>query len=329
MKHFANGFLATAAVVAGMLAGVPDPARAQAAFPSKPITMLIPFAAGGSTDITARALAAAAEKTLGQPVVVVNRPGATGAVALSELAKAAPDGHTIAAINEIAVAIAPHMQKVTFDPMKAFTPIMNYGVYTTFIAVSAESPFKTLKDLIDYAKANPKIVTVGVPGIGASAHLGMSRLAAENKMEITFVPFPGGAPATAALLGRHVSVASASGEVLPHVKAGRLRVLAMFEDSKLKDFPEMQTVRELGYAWSLNSWVGLGGPAGMDTATTTKLFDAFRRAMDSAEFKSTMNNFQMLTITDDPKKAADAYRRSYDDMGKIIKDLGIGLHAKP
>ncbi len=304
-------------------------AQAQADFPNKPITLLIPFAAGGSTDVSARALAAVAEKSLGKPIVVVNRPGATGALALSELAKAAPDGYTLAAINEIAVAIAPHMQKVNFDPMKDFTPILNYGVYTTFIAVSADSPFKSLKDLVDYAKANPKIVTVGVPGIGASAHLGMSRVMLENKAEITFVPFPGGAPTTAALLGRHVSVASASGEVLPHVKAGRLRVLAMFEDSRLKDFPTMQTVRELGYNWNLNSWLGFGGPAGMDPAVTNKLYEAFRKAMDSAEFKSTMDNFQMLTISDDPKKAAEVYRKSYDDMGKIIKDLGIGLYAKP
>ena len=104
---------------------------------------------------------------------------------------------------------------------------------------------------------------------------------ADNKTEVTFVPFPGGAPTTAAVMGRHVSVASASGEVLPHVKSGKLRVLAMVEDSKLKAFPDMQTVRELGYRWNLNSWVGIGGPAGMDPAVTNTLYEAFRKAMEA------------------------------------------------
>jgi len=327
MRTLANRLLGSCCGIVALCAVVGS-AAAQGAYPNKPITLLIPFAAGGSTDVTARALASVAEKSLGQPVVVVNRPGATGALALTELSKAAPDGYTLATINEIAVAIAPQMQKVSFEPMKDFTPIMNYGVYTTFIAVSADAPYKTLKELLDYARANPRIVTVGVPGLGASAHLGMARLAQDNKVEFTFVPFPGGAPTTSALLGRHVTVASASGELLPHAKSGKVRLLAMFEDSKLKEFPQVPTIRELGSAWSLNSWVGIGGPAGMDPAVTAKLYEAFRKAMDSPEFKNTIEGFQMLTITDDPKKAAEAYRRSYDDMGKIIKDLGIGNYAK-
>lgn len=304
-------------------------AAAQGAYPTKPITLLVPFAAGGSTDVTARALAAAAEKSLGQPIAVVNRPGATGTLALTELSKAAPDGYTLATINEIAVDIAPHMQKVSFDPLRDFTPIFNYGVYTTFVAVSADSPFKTLKELVEYARANPRIVTVGVPGLGASAHLGMARIAQENKVQFTFVPFPGGAPTTSALLGRHVTVASASGELLPHAKSGKVRLLAMFEESKLKDFPNVPTMKELGYAWSLNSWLGIGGPAGMDAAVRDKLYAAFRTAAQSQEFRSSMDGFQMLTIADDPRKAGEAYRRSYEEMGAIIKELGIGNYAKP
>jgi tripartite-type tricarboxylate transporter receptor subunit TctC len=327
MRRFASRLIALCCGIAAVFAA--GPAGAQGAYPNKPITLLIPFAAGGSTDVTARALAAAAEKSLGQPIVVVNRPGATGTLALTELGKAAPDGYTLATINEIALDIAPHMQKVSFDPLKDFTPILNFGVYTTFVAVSADSPFKTLKELIDYARANPRIVTVGVPGLGASAHLGMARLAQENKVQFTFVPFPGGAPTTSALLGRHVTVASASGELLPHSKSGKVRLLAMFEDTKLKEFPGVQTLKELGYSWSLNSWVGIGGPAGIDPAIRTRLYEAFRKAMDSQEFKSSIESFQMLTIADDPRKAAEAYRRSYEEMGAIIRELGIGNYAKP
>jgi len=309
--------------------GLAAPAAAQDKFPSKPITMLIPFAAGGSTDVAARALATVAEKSLGQPVVVVNKPGATGALALGELAKAKPDGYTIAAVNEIALAIAPHMQKVVFDPLTDFTPILNFGVYTTFVVVRAEAPWKSMKELVDYAKANPKIVTVGVPGIGASAHLGMARLMLENKADVTFVPFPGGAPTVTALLGGHVSVASASGEVLPHLKSGKFRALAMFEDAKIADFPDIQTVRELGYNWNLNSWVGIAGPAKMDPAVTQKLYAAFRAAMDSPEFKTVMQTFSMLTITEDPAASAASLKKSYGDMGTLMKDLGMGLYAKP
>jgi tripartite-type tricarboxylate transporter receptor subunit TctC len=316
------------AAIAGTLMSFGAPAAAQQVYPTKPITMLVPFAAGGSTDITARALAGAAEKSLGQPIVVVNRPGATGAVALGELAKAAPDGYTIAAVNEIALAIAPHMQKVSFNSLFDFTPLLNYGVYTTFIAVRADSSWKTLKDLMDYARANPKIVTIGVPGIGSSAHLGMARLALENKAEVTFVPFPGGAPTTTALVGGHVSVASASGELLPHAKSGALRLLAMFEDTKLKDFPDVPTLRDLGYGWALNSWVGVAGPKGMDKAIASKLFAALEDATTSAEFKKSIDGFQMITIKENPDRFAQTLRRSYEEMEKLMRELGIGLYAK-
>lgn len=322
-RKLRHGFAAAA-----MIAGFAGAAAAQADFPESEITLLVPFTAGGATDLTARALAQGVEERLGQPVVVVNRPGAGGATALDELAKSEPDGYTLSVFNAIAAAISPHMREVPFDPLNDFAPIMNYGAYTTFIAVRDGSDFETLDDLVAYARENPRAVTVGISAIGASSHLGTARLMAENDAEVTFVPFGGGAPAVTALLGGHLAVAVTSGEILPHVRSGDVRLLALLQDAEIEEFPDVPSIRELGYDWDLNSWLGIAGPAGLPEETLAVLEKAFSEAMQDERFKKVMDDLAMLTISQDSEAARQALEQSYEDFGAITRDLGIGLYAQ-
>ena len=298
-----------------------------AEYPSKSITFLVPYSAGGSTDLTVRALAKGAEDDLGQPITVINRPGGGGAIMLSELAKAKPDGYTIGNLVVNTNAIAPHMQKVPFDPVNDFTPIMTYGGYTTFIAVLDDSPFQSLQEMIEYSKANPRLLTVGVSQIGAVSHLGISRLAQEEGMDVTFVPFGGGSPAVAALMGGHVSTAVTSGEILAQVRAGKARALALMNDAKIEEFPKIKNIRELGYNWALDAWLGIGGPKGLPSKVMKKLETAFLKAMEKPTFKKVMKDFAMITMKKNADESAKLLAKSYEEQGKIIKTLKLGLYA--
>jgi tripartite-type tricarboxylate transporter receptor subunit TctC len=297
-------------------------------FPSRAITFLVPYAPGGAFDVTIRALSKAAEPMLGQPITVVNKPGAGGAIMLGDLAKAKPDGHTIGSLNVNINAVAPHMQDLPLDPIGDFTPIMNYGAFTTFVAVPKGSEFTSFKQLIEAARKSPGIVTVGISSIGANSHLAMSRLVAQEKVEVTFVPFGGGAPATTALLGNHVSCAVVSGEILPHVRDGNLRLLALFNDTRVPEFPNLPTLLDLGYGWASNPWMGVGGPKGMPPEIVKQLQDVLLEAMQAEIFRTAMTN---LAVIPKPAGAADLaklMRESLEEHGAIVKALKIGKYER-
>ncbi|MCC7271867.1 MAG: tripartite tricarboxylate transporter substrate binding protein [Alphaproteobacteria bacterium] len=319
------GRMALAAALSGLaLSG----AAAQGTFPAKPIQLIIPFAPGGATDLTSRALAKAAEKPLGQPIAIINKPAGGGAAAMQEVAKAEPDGYTLINFTAIQAAIAPHMRAVPYDTAKDFTPIMLYGAFNTFVAVRADSPYKSLGELLDYARKNPGVLTAGISVIGASSHLGMARLAREAGAQVTFVPFGGGAPAITALLGRHVGSAVTSGEVLPHVQSGDVRLLATLMARRVPELPDVPTVRESGFDWDINSWLGIAGPPNMPAAVVQKLEQAFLQAMDDAAFKKSMTDLAVATVRAD---AAGARKQLDDDLetfGDILRALKMGRYAQ-
>ncbi len=296
-------------------------------FPTRPITLVIPFAPAGGSDLTARALAKAAEPILGQPITVVNRPAGGGATAMQEVARAAPDGYTIVNSTAILMAIAPHMREVPYNPATDFTPLMTYGAFNTFVAVRADSPYQSLRDLLDYAKANPRVTTVGVSVIGASSHLGMARLAQESQAQVSFVPFGGGAPAVTALLGRHITCTVVSGEVLPFVANGQARLLATLMGSRVPSLPNVPTIRELGFNWEMNSWLGMAGPKGMPAPIVQRLQDAFLQAMTDATFRRVMEEIAVAELRND---AATAARMVTDDLRTfeaLLRELKLGRYA--
>ena len=266
-----------ATVPTGALADTP-------AFPSKPITLILPFPAGGPTDAQMRALAIAAGKELGQSVVVMNQPGAGGTLGPATMSRtAAPDGHTIA-IAANTLYRQPLLQKVNYDPLKDFTYIINLTGYTMGIAVRADAPWKTVDDLIKDARSRPGQISYGSTGVGSSGHIAMERLARATGTSFNYIPYKGGAEEAAALLGGHIDFISNAGWGA-QVDAGKERLLAVYSDKRLKRRPDVPTLKELGHDLVITSPIGVVGPANMPPAVVARLHDALRKAMQDPTYQ--------------------------------------------
>jgi len=272
-------------------------------------------------------LAKAAEKHLGQPIVIQNKPGGGGGLALMEAKKAKPDGYTLVSLNAISGCIVPHMRKVPYKAWEDFSPVMSYGEYVAMLSVQANRPWKTVDDFMKFAKNNPKVVTVGVSSIGASAHLAVEWLASKYNAKITFVPFGGGAPAVASLLGGHITAASTSGEVLPHVRDGKLRVLVVYSDYPLEGVGQVPTLPGK-YGFNLSSWTGIAAPKGLPEPISVKLDQAFKKAMDDPNFIKGMKNLNMYTTYTGHKGLTEKITKDYESWGNLVKKLKIGLYKK-
>jgi tripartite-type tricarboxylate transporter receptor subunit TctC len=269
--------IGAAALLVPTLAATPASTQS---FPTKPITLIVPWPAGGSSDVSLRALADVAAKQLGQPFVIDNKPGASGTLGPATMAAAAkPDGYTISQMP-ISVIRIPQMQKTAFDPLKDFSWILQLTGYTFGVTTKADGPFKTWQDVIAFAKANPGKVTYGSPGTGTSPHIGVEMLAAQSGVKFTHVPFKGGAETNAAVLGGHTMLQSDSTSWKPLVDAGQIRLLNIWTAERSKVWPDVPTLKELGYPFVLDSPFGLAGPKGMDPAVVKRLHDAFKVALE-------------------------------------------------
>ena len=269
--------------ILGLAAGLLLALAAQAQqFPSKPVMLIVPWPAGGSTDIYFRKLGEITARHLGQPLVIENRPGGSGMNGPATMAKTAkPDGYTISQLA-ISAFRMPHMQKVDWDPVKDFTYIIGLAGYTFGIVVKSDSPFKTFNDLITYARANPGKLSYATPGTGTSLHLAMEEIAAKAGVEFLHVPFKGYADGAIALMGGHVMVQVDSTGWARQVDAGAQRLLATLGDKRTRW--NAPTVKELGVDTVSNSPFGLVGPKGMPRETVKVLHDAFRKSLEDAEY---------------------------------------------
>jgi tripartite-type tricarboxylate transporter receptor subunit TctC len=274
-------FRARRAMLAASLALVAPIGAAQAqAFPARPITLIVPWPAGGSTDRHHRALAEIAAKHLGQTIVVENRPGAGGTLGPSQMAQnAKPDGHTIAQFP-MGMLRVPHMQKTSWHPINDFTFIIGVSGYTFGFTVRADSPYKTFKDYIEAARKEPGKIDYGSTGIGTSPHLLIEEVSANAKVQLNHVPFKGNADLMQALLGGHVMAQSDATGWDKFVDNGQMRLLVTFGEQRTKRWPNVPTAQELGYGVVSTSPYGLVGPKGMDPAVVKVLHDAFKKAMD-------------------------------------------------
>ncbi len=262
------------------------------AFPSKPVTLIVPWPAGGSTDIVMRAMADAAGKELGQPVVVENKAGASGTLGPSTLRTAKPDGYTISQMP-ITMFRLPLMKdkKVGWDPATDFTYICHLSGYTFGITTKADGPYKSWADVVAFAKANPGKVTYASPGAGTSLHLGMAQIASLAGIELTHVPFKGGAETNAAVLGGHTTLQADSTGWKALVDGGQLRLLTLWTEKRSDQFPDVPTLKELGIDLVFDSPWGIAGPKGMDPAVVAKLDQAFKKSLDDAKVKEMLKNF--------------------------------------
>ncbi|MBP7063281.1 tripartite tricarboxylate transporter substrate binding protein [Ferrovibrio sp.] len=283
-------FAAVAAVSIITAAGA-----ARAEFPERPISLIIPWDAGGSTDQTARVLAKAAEKALGQPVVPVNKPGAATVLGMTELAAAKPDGYTIGVLSSSSYLIPLAGRQVQYDPEKSFSFISYYGDNLIGVAVPANAPWKTLKDLVEDGKKNPGKLKFGTGGVGTTQHLTIEGLMVDTGAKFIHIPQKGSAGSVPALLGQHVDFISETSVWAPFVDQKELRALSVTTPARSPRFPDVPTMQEMGYK-SLRSVQAIIAPAGMPEPVRVKLEAAFRGALKDQAFIDTMNRLAMVIV---------------------------------
>jgi tripartite-type tricarboxylate transporter receptor subunit TctC len=300
-------------------------AAAAADYPEKPINMYCVFAPGGSMDSSARALAASMEKTLGQPVVVVTKDGGAGTVGLSVLANDKPDGYTIAAATSTGIVRIPQTRQVTYKPLASFTNIFAYAAPPSGLFVKPDSPFKTFKDMVEYARKNPGQVKYATAGAGTPMHLVMEVIAMKENIKWVHVPFKGSAPAETAAMGGHVDAVS-SGD-MNQVLAGQLRALLMYTKDRYPKLADVPTSYELGYNYYNDTVFSIFGPAGMDPAVVKKLEAAIEKALTSPEWAKFEETFGMVTV----KMKSDEYTKFLDEAWYRETDLQkkLGLLTEP
>ena len=300
---------------------LPQLAQAQA-FPSRPIRYICPWPAGGSTDAVIRSLADSAGKILGATIIVDNKPGAAGLLGANELVNAKPDGYTVSQLPH-GVFRVPHMQKVQFDTLKDFTWIACLTGYTFGLVVPASSPFKNVKEFVDFAKANPEKITYGHTGIGTSPHLAVEEFAQRAGIKLTNVPFKGNADNMQAVLGGHVMAASDATGWGPHVDAGKLRLLATYGSKRTKRWSSVPTLDELGYQTVSDSPFGVCGPKGMDPAVVTKLHDAFKKTLDDPAVLATFEKYDQPVMYMGTEAYTKFARDSFASEKLTIERLGM------
>ncbi len=312
--------LASAAALAGAALS-PSIARAQA-FPSRPIKYLCPWPAGGSTDAVIRAIAESAGRALNQTVIVENKPGAGGMLGAIEMLNARPDGYTLTQIPQGVFRI-PHMQKVPYNPLTDFTWIACLTGYTFGLVVPADSPIRSIADLVAWARARPGEFTYGSTGTGTSPHLAIEEFAQRAGIRLNHIPFKGNAENMQAVLGGHVMSASDATGWGPHVESGRLRLLATYGSRRTKRWPQVPTLDELGYKTVSDSPFGVCGPKGMDPAVVRVLHDAFKKTLDDPTVLAVFDRYDQTVIYKDTAEYTRFARESFEAERATIERLGL------
>jgi tripartite-type tricarboxylate transporter receptor subunit TctC len=314
-----RAILRAAAACALLLAGA---AGAQD-FPNRPITLICPWPAGGSTDTHLRKFAEIAARYLGQPLIVENKPGAGGMLGPSSMARnAAPDGYTLSQLT-VAAFRQPYMQKVEWDPLRDFTYIIGVSGYTFGVVVKADSPIKSFDDFIAYAKQNPGKLSYGSTGHGTSPHLLMEEVAAKTGIQLLHVPFKGNADSTQALMGGHVMAQSDATGWGKFVDAGTFRLLVTFGEQRARW--GAPTAKELGYDVVSYSPYGIVGPKGMDPRVVKTLHDAFKKAMDDPEHLKVLQQLDQVYWYKSSDDYAKWARETFASERATIERAGLLL----
>ena len=294
------------------------------AFPSKPVTLIVPWPAGGSTDRHLRGLAEIASKHLGQNIVVENRPGGGGTIGPSQMAQSAkPDGYTISQFPMGMLRI-PHMQKSPWNPLTDFTYIIGVTGYTFGMTVRADSPYKSFNEYIEAARKEPGKIDYASTGIGTTPHLNMEEVALNAKVTLNHVPFKGNADSTQALLGGHVMAQSDATGWDKYVDGGQMRLLVTFGETRTKRWPNVPTAKELGYGVVSTSPYGIAGPKGMDPAVVKTLHDAFKKAIDDPKHLELLAQLSQDVWYLNSEDYAKWVRDTFSKEKGLIDRLGLG-----
>ena len=304
------------------------PAAAQDIWPSRPIQLFVPFPPGGVADITARPLAHVMGRLVRQSIVVVNKPGAGGAVGTAQAARATPDGYTLlVALSSISVLpVADRLQgRPPAYELDQLAPVALLSADPTVLVVSADGPYRTLQDFVAAAKARPGAINYGSSGVYGTLHVAMEIFAAAAGIRLFHVPYQGGGPAVAALLGGQIeALASGPAAAIGQIKAGKMRALAVWGDKRLAALPDVPSMKELGYDATFYIWSGVFAPVATPPAVLAALRDAVRRTVEDPEFREAMAKVETpIAYLDAPAFArfvADDARRltvAVERIGKV------------
>jgi len=310
------------ALLALLAIGAAPPSAKAQQFPSKPITLICPWPAGGSTDVALRAFAGAVSKSLGQTVVVENRPGASGTLGAAAMVSARPDGYTLTQMH-LSVLRLPHMQKVGYDPLKDLTYFIGLTGYTYGIVVRADSPWKTFQDVIAWARENPGRLAYGSPGVGTGPHITMEAIAENMEVKLLHVPFKGGAESMQSLLGGHTMLMADSTGWAPLVNDGRVRLLVTWGAERTKSWPKVPILKELGVDIVYSTPWGIAGPRGMDPQVVNILHDAFRMALNDANVRQILERLDQPIIYMPTAEYTDFNRTQFEREKAVVEKLGL------
>jgi tripartite-type tricarboxylate transporter receptor subunit TctC len=270
-------------------------ANASDKFPTKSITLIAPWPPGGGSDAVMRAFAESASRALGVQVIIDNKPGAGGTLGATAMLSTKPDGYTVTQLP-LGVYRLPHMQKTPYNPVKDLTHIVGLTGYTFGIVSTVDAPFKTLNDMVAYAKANPGKLEYGSTGTGTTPHLAVEEFANKAGIELNHIPYKGSAELMQAILGGQIRMMCGIPEYMPWVKDGKLRVLATLGRNRSKLTPEVPTVKECGWDTISESPFGIGGPKNMDPTVVRILHDAFKKTLDDPKVLETLDKYAQPVI---------------------------------
>jgi tripartite-type tricarboxylate transporter receptor subunit TctC len=295
-------------------------------YPSKPIRLVVPYAAGGAMDTVARPTAQKLSEIIGQPVIVDNRPGANANLGADLVAKSAPDGYTLLLVN-VAHYVGSYFSKtIPFDPVKDFTPVANLGATPNILAVHPSVPVNSISELISYGKKNPNKLFYGTTGVGSMHHLGGVQLAHMAGINLEHVPYKGGSPTINDAVGGQIPIVILTAStILPYARVGKLRPLGVIEGRKIRLAPEIQSINETvpGYAVP-DTWFGIVGPAGLPRPIVERLNVAFRQAITAPDVKQRLegNGFE-ITGTTTADEFSAFIKNDIQLVTKIVTAAGI------
>ena len=311
---------------AGALGALLLSLAANAQFPSRPIHILVTIPPGGAPDIVARVVGEKISHSLGQPVVVDNKPAANGNAAAAEVARAAPDGHTLLLGADSLIVINPHVytSSMPIDTLKELTPISSLVSNQFVLSINPALPPKTFPEFIEYAKKAKPPLAYASGGNGSQHQLTMEMLKERAGFDMIHVPYKGGAPATAATMAGEVAALFSGTSSAPQIRAGRLRALAVAGAKRSPTFPDLPTIGEFYPGFENSIWLGLFGPAGMPDEVVSRLRTEVQRALESSDVKaSLMGKGSLETLILSPPEFDALIRRDYEKYGKLIKKLGV------
>jgi tripartite-type tricarboxylate transporter receptor subunit TctC len=318
--------LCAALAAAALVLGAPVHALAQAAFPAKPITMVVPFPPGGLADLVARPVAEAMSRDLGQPVVIENKGGAGGGIGMGLVAKAPPDGYTILMALSSFSVIPEADTLLGRAPMYSFNalrPIARFTADPTVLAVRADAPWKTAKDFVEDAKRRPGAINYGSSGNYGTMHVPMEILAQNAGIKLTHVPFTGAGPAIVALLSGQIDALSTGpATVLQHVKGGKIRVLAHWGNGKLESMPDVPALKSAGYNAEYAQWSGLFIPAGTPEPVAQRLRAAARFAANDQKVKDVIGAAGSPVLYQDTPDFEKYVQSDVKRMADVVKKIG-------